>query len=61
MEYKEAKKIVKELGLKLSLNRDYEEYRVSLPGAGAESSAYYTGDLDDAVGTARVMAAWGVK
>jgi len=42
MKYAEAKKIVKELGMKLSLNRDYNEYRVALPGANAESSAYYT-------------------
>jgi len=39
MKYAEAKKIVKELGMKLSLNRDYNEYRVALPGANAESSA----------------------
>jgi hypothetical protein len=61
MKYAEAKKIVKELGMKLSLNRDYNEYRVALPGANAESSAYYTDNLEDAIGTAKAMIQWGAK
>jgi hypothetical protein len=34
------------------------EFRVNVRG-GAESTAYYTNDLDDAVGTGRLMAARG--
>jgi hypothetical protein len=33
---------------------DYDEYRVNLIG-GREASAYYTSDLDDALGSAQLI------
>lgn len=33
---------------------DYDEYRVNLI-AGREATAYYTSDLDDALGSAKLM------
>lgn len=55
MTYTEAKRIVKALGLRIT-KTDYDEYRVAL-ASDAEASAYYATDLDDAVDTARAMAA----
>lgn len=59
MTYAEAKKIVGELGLKLSLNREYKEYRVARPGDDEEANAYYTDSLEDAVATADAMSVLG--
>lgn len=42
-------------GLGLSVRVSDGEYRINYPG-GAESTAYYTSEASDAVGTARVMA-----
>ena len=52
MKFTEAKKIVKTLGMWLSLR--HGEYRVAFPND--EASAYYTNDLEDAVATAIHMA-----
>lgn len=53
---RQARQIVKDLGMTLRVI-DGEEYRVAyVPDR--EASAYYTNDLDDAVGTARAMYAF---
>lgn len=54
MTLKEAKAILKPLGITLA--KRASEYRVNFRG-GIEPSAYYTMDLEDAVGTGRAMAA----
>lgn len=53
MKQKEAFAIIRGLGL--TVRKQDGEYRVALPAN--EASAYYTHDLEDAVSTARSMAA----
>lgn len=53
MNFTEAKTQAAMSGCTLKRTED-GEYRVALKGAG-EASAYYTNDLQDAVGTARAM------
>jgi hypothetical protein len=48
----QAKAVLRPLGLWITKHRD--EYRVAFPND--EESAYYTNDLDDAVGTGIEMA-----
>ena len=54
MTLQEAKSIARHLGLTLRKVRS-GDYRVNLPG-GDEATAYYTGDLEDAVRTAVELA-----
>ena len=54
MTLQEAKSIARHLGFTLRKVRS-GDYRVNLPG-GDETTAYYTGDLEDAVRTAVEMA-----
>jgi hypothetical protein len=56
MTLSDAKKIVAAVGCTLS--KSDGEYRVNLRGHG-EATAYYTNDLQDAVNTAKTMAARG--
>lgn len=52
-----AKQEVAKLGLTLVKNNEYGEYIVKPRGATKDHPhAYFTNDLDDAVGTARAMA-----
>jgi hypothetical protein len=53
MTIKEAKLEVSKIGMVLS-KTEHGEFRVNFKG-GSEATAYYTNDLDDAVGTARAM------
>jgi hypothetical protein len=53
---KEAIRAIRALGLSVR-RTEFREFRVSLPG-GAEATAYYTTDAEDAVWTARSMAHW---
>ncbi len=39
---------------------EYDEYRVNFI-AGREATAYYTSDVDDAIGSAKLMDAEGLK
>lgn len=55
MTIKEAKNIVKALGYSLNKTQ-FGEYRVNKKG-GKEVTAYYTTDLNDAVGTSKALAA----
>lgn len=57
MTLKQATTIVKELGL--SLTKTDGEYRVRIPGQ--PEADYYTSELDDAIDTARAMAADAAK
>lgn len=50
--FNEARATIRALGYSIT-RREGAEYRVNCIG-GSESSAYYTTDLDDAVGTARL-------
>ena len=52
MTLSEARKIIAPIGFKLTFNSDYNEYRL-VPPNGGEKQAYYTDDLQDAVGTAQ--------
>ena len=52
MSMSDAKKIIASCGCVLS--KEGSEYRVNLKG-GREETAYYTDDLQDAVGTAIAM------
>jgi hypothetical protein len=54
MTLQEAKSIARHLGFTLRKVRS-GDYRVNVPG-GDETTAYYTGDLEDAVRTAVEMA-----
>jgi hypothetical protein len=55
MNLSQARKEIKALGLRIT-RTDFDEYRVAeFPDR--EASAYYTPDLDDALDTARAMAA----
>jgi hypothetical protein len=56
MTFNEARIIIRELGMTISRRPD-GEYRVNYRGA-CEPTAYYTQDLDDAVGTAKEMHRW---
>lgn len=42
------------MGMSVQWNSDTREFRVNFPG-GAEATAYYTNDADDAIGTAKAM------
>lgn len=53
MTIRDAKLEVAKLGMVLS-KTEHGEFRVNFKG-GSEATAYYTDDLDDAVGTARLM------
>jgi hypothetical protein len=55
--FKRAQAEVRAMGLTLTRKAETDEYRVNFAG-GKESTAYYTNDLADAIGTARHMAAW---
>jgi hypothetical protein len=48
------------LGIEASYNRDTEEFRINFRG-GKEATAYYTNDVDDALGTGRAMAKEGQR
>lgn len=52
-----ARATLKALGISLSHDHDADEYRVNYRN-GKEATAYYTNDLEDAVGTGRAMAQW---
>lgn len=52
----DARTICHRLGLHLTYSRDDDEYRVNYR-EGREATAYYTNDREDAIGTARDMAA----
>jgi len=51
---KEAKLQLKELGMTITYNDEYYEYRVNFAG-GREATAYYTNDLEDALHTGIAM------
>lgn len=52
---KEAQKQAREIGMTIKKN-EYDEYVVNFRG-GKEATAGYQNDLEDALGTARAMAA----
>ena len=58
MTLREAKAIVRQYGFTLTCKRDYGEFRLA-PIAGTparkEAESYYTSDLRDAIGTARLV------
>ena len=56
MTLKDLRKAVQALGMTLRWTPAYGEYRVNFAG-GQESTAYYTSDRQDALDTARRMAA----
>tara|TARA_R110000772_G_scaffold267971_3_gene393549 strand:+ start:49 stop:261 length:213 start_codon:yes stop_codon:yes gene_type:complete len=51
----EAKQNMKKLGITINYHRDWQEYRVNFKN-GQEPTAYYTNDIEDAVGTGFAMA-----
>lgn len=53
-----AKKELAPLGLEVTFDKETEEYRVNFKG-GKEGTAYYTNDVDDAIGTGKAMAKEG--
>lgn len=55
-----AKKELAPLGLEVTFDKETEEYRVNFKG-GKEGTAYYTNDVDDAIGTGKAMAKEGDK
>jgi len=55
-----AKKELAPLGLEVTFDKETEEYRVNFKG-GKEGTAYYTDDVDDAIGTGKAMAKEGDK
>jgi hypothetical protein len=57
---KNAKKQLIDLGVTLTYNADLKEYRVNLKGA-PEACAYYTDDLEDAIGTGEMMHAYELE
>lgn len=59
MTLKQAKATCREYGCTFR-KTDCGEYRVNLIG-GTEAQAAYTDDLDDAIGTAKLMAEWKAK
>jgi hypothetical protein len=54
MKLKEAKAELKKIGMTITYNDEYYEYRVNFAG-GKEATAYYTNDLEDAVHTGKTM------
>lgn len=56
MNLAKAKEMLLGQGVTINRKRATDEYRVNYAGGG-ESTAYYTNDLDDAVGTGFLMAA----
>jgi hypothetical protein len=56
MTVKTAIATLRTLGMVLTRDPDAREYRVNFKG-GQEATAYYTGDLEDAIATAQHMAA----
>jgi len=56
---KEAKKICRDRGFKLTYARDHHEYR--LADETGETGAYYTDDLEDVIGTSRAWAKHKLK
>lgn len=54
-DFRKAKAELAAIGITLSWHEFGNEYRVNLRG-GHEATAYYTTDLDDAIGTGRDMA-----
>lgn len=57
MTRKEARAYITALGLHYSYDPETQEYRIA-PKKFSEAQACYTNDLEDAIGTARHMAAW---
>jgi hypothetical protein len=55
MTLKEAKALLRPLGITLRSDMESGEYRVNFSG-GKEATAYYTPDLDDALNSGRAMA-----
>lgn len=51
---KQALTAIRRLGASVRYFSEWREYRVNIPG-GNEATAYYTDDLDDAIGTAKQM------
>lgn len=56
MTRKQAKDALKAIGIAITFDQESEEYRVNYAKPDREASAYYTSDLDDAVGTAELVA-----
>lgn len=56
MRFQDAKLQINALGMSLLRSNVEGEFRVAFRGPDQEASAYYTTDLDDAVGTAATMA-----
>lgn len=56
MTFKQARSELDKIGISLSHGVDDDEFRVNFK-SGREATAYYTNDLDDAIGTGRHMAA----
>jgi len=54
-----AKAVLTPLGIEIT-RTEYDEYRVNFKG-GKEATAYYTDDIDDAIGTGKAMAAENAK
>lgn len=52
---KSIKKQLKDIGINLVFNEEYEEYQVNFID-GKEATAYYTSDLEDALATGIDMA-----
>ncbi len=52
----DAKKVLAALGIKISYDRDAEEYTVNYMKNPREATAYFTNDLADAVMTGKSMA-----
>lgn len=50
MTYKQARKHLATFGISLVFNEEYNEYRMNK--GNREATAYYTDDLQDAIGTA---------
>lgn len=57
MTRKEARAYITALGLHYSYDPEVQEFRVA-PNKFAEAQAYYTSDLEDAIGTAQELAKW---
>lgn len=55
--FAQVKAELREIGITISVDRDYGEYRVNFAG-GSEATAYYTNDIDDALDTGCAMASY---
>lgn len=53
---KEAQKVLAALGIKIKYDRDNDEYVVNYIKNPREATAYFTNDLQDAIGTGKQMA-----